>query len=72
LRESNTHYQEFDAFQQKNIFTMARTTGETGGVLFYELGPNRPDLILKDLVKIFHPDLLTNEAFTFFKPLAFE
>ena len=72
LRESNTHYQEFDAFQQKNIFTMARTTGETGGVLFYELGPNRPDLILKDLVKIFHPDLLTNEAFTFFKPIAFE
>jgi iron complex transport system substrate-binding protein len=51
---------------------MARTTGETGGVLFYELGPNRPDLILKDLVKIFHPDLLKDENFTFFKPLAIE
>lgn len=72
LTESNTHYQEFDAFQQKNIFTMARTTGETGGVLFYELGPNRPDLILKDLVKIFHPNLLKDEDFTFFKPLAIE
>ena len=72
LTENNTHYQEFDAFQEKNIFTMARTTGETGGVLFYELGPNRPDLILKDLVKIFHPDLLKDKDFTFFKPLAIE
>ncbi|MBZ9778348.1 ABC transporter substrate-binding protein [Psychroflexus sp. CAK8W] len=72
LLESNTHYNEFEAFQEKNIFTMARTTGETGGVLFYELGPNRPDLILKDLVKIFHPELLENEEFTFFKPLSLE
>ena len=69
LLESNPHYTEFDAFQKKNIYTMALTTGETGGVLFYELGPNRPDLILKDLVKIFHPHVFENEKFTFFKPL---
>lgn len=72
LLESNSHYKEFDAFQDKNIFTMASTTGETGGVLFYELGPNRPDLVLKDLVKIFHPDLIKDKEFTFFKPLSIE
>ncbi|MFO7744876.1 MAG: ABC transporter substrate-binding protein [Psychroflexus sp.] len=72
LLESNIHYQEFKAFQERNIYTMARTTGETGGVLFYELGPNRPDLILKDLIKIFHPKLLQNKEFTFFKPLSLE
>ncbi|NEV93379.1 ABC transporter substrate-binding protein [Psychroflexus sp. YR1-1] len=72
LLESNMHYQEFEAFQERNIYTMASTTGETGGVLFYEIGPNRPDLVLKDLVKIFHPELLENEAFTFFKPLKIE
>lgn len=72
LLKSNSHYDEFVAFQEKNIYTMASTTGETGGVLFYELGPNRPDLILKDLVKLFHPELLSDEDFTFFKPLHLE
>lgn len=72
LLESNTHYQEFEAFRKKNMYTTALTTGETGGVLFYELGPNRPDLVLKDLVKLFHPELLENEAFTFFKPMEIE
>lgn len=72
LLESNRHYKEFEAFQKKNIYSMASTTGETGGVLFYELGPNRPDLILKDLIKIFHPEVLENEDFTFFKPLKIE
>lgn len=72
LLESNSHYKEFEAFQKKNIYTMASTTGETGGVLFYELGPNRPDLILKDLIQIFHPEIIENKAFTFFKPLEIE
>lgn len=72
LLESNLHYKKFEAFQEKNIYTMASTTGETGGVLFYELGPSRPDLVLKDLVKIFHPEILENEKFTFFKPLDLE
>ncbi|MFN2260880.1 MAG: ABC transporter substrate-binding protein [Psychroflexus sp.] len=69
LLNNNKHYAEFEAFQNKNIYTMANTKGETGGVLFYELGPNRPDLILKDLVKIFHPDLLSDYELTFFKAL---
>ena len=69
LLSNNKHYAEFEAFQNKNIYTMAKTKGETGGVLFYEIGPNRPDLILKDLVKIFHPELLNDYELTFFKAL---
>lgn len=72
LLENNRHYKEFEAFQEKNIFTMAATTGVTGGVLFYELGPNRPDLVLKDLINIFHPEVTENKKFTFFKPLDLE
>jgi len=72
LLDSNIHYNAFEAFQQKKIYTMSTTTGKTGGVLFYELGPNRPDLVLKDLIKIFHPHLLEDENFTFFKPLYLE
>ncbi len=69
LKNSNQHYQKFDAFQQKNIFGIAHQTGETGGVLYYELAPNRPDLVLKDLVKILHPELELNHELFFFKAL---
>lgn len=72
LLDQNNHYKEFEAFQNKNIYSMSNTVGETGGVLFYELGPNRPDLVLKDLVKIFHPDIFKKEEFTFFKALKVE
>ena len=69
LSESNSHYEEFDAFKSKNIHTYSATTGPTGGLLFFELGPQRPDLILQDLVHIFHPEVLPDYAPFFFKPL---
>ncbi|MGM0635844.1 MAG: ABC transporter substrate-binding protein [Bacteroidota bacterium] len=69
LLDAHNHYAEFSSFQQEKIFTVADIVGETGGVLYYETGPNRPDLILKDMVKIFHPELMEDYEFTFFKPL---
>ena len=60
----------FSIYCFKNkIYTFANTKGETGGLLFYELGPARPDLILKDLIYIFHPELLPEHELFFFKPL---
>lgn len=69
LRVASTHYSQFDAFKNKNIFTFSSEKGETGGVIFYELAPNRPDLVLKDLISIFHPQLLPNYQTTFYKAL---
>jgi iron complex transport system substrate-binding protein len=69
MSTSNTHYKEFIAFKNQNIHTFSNTTGPTGGLLFYELGPQRPDMILKDLVRIFHPELLPEYTPFFFKPL---
>jgi iron complex transport system substrate-binding protein len=69
LEKSNSHYKEFSAFQDKNIYTFANTTGESGGVTYYELGMARPDLVLKDMIKICHPELLQDYETTFFKPL---
>ena len=39
------------------------------GTLYYELAPQRPDLVLKDLIHILHPGLLPNYVPYFFKPL---
>ncbi|AUC83627.1 ABC transporter substrate-binding protein [Lacinutrix sp. Bg11-31] len=69
LEKGNKHYTKFDAFKNKNIYSFADTTGETGGVLYYELGTARPDLVLKDIIKICHPELLQNYTPSFFKPL---
>lgn len=69
MLEANEHYAQFNAFQNHKVYTFASTTGDTGGLLFYELGPNRPDLILKDLIHIFHPEVLPDHQLFFFKPL---
>lgn len=69
LEEASSIYTNFKAFKHKNIYSFSNTTGTTGGVLYYELGTARPDLVLKDLIKICHPELLKDYEPFFFKPL---
>lgn len=69
LEQTNALYSNFEAFKKRNIYTFSNTTGQTGGVLYYELGTARPDLVLKDLIKICHPELLENYTPYFFKRL---
>ena len=68
MKDANGHYTAFDAFKNKTIYTNTIAKGATGGLLYYELGPNRPDLVLKDLIHIFHPSLLPDHRLFFFKP----
>jgi len=69
LEKGSQHYTTFDAFKNKNIYSFVNTSGKTGGVLYYELGTARPDLVLKDIIKIAHPELLKDYQPYFFKPL---
>lgn len=69
MTDMNPHYAKFDAFGNKNVYTFSRKKGKTGGILYYELAPNRPDLVLKDLVKILHPELLSGYEPFFFEKL---
>lgn len=69
LNKASEHYSKFKAFKNNRIYTFANTIGETGGVLYYELGTARPDLVLKDIIKICHPELLKDYQNYFFKPL---
>ncbi|MDB9720758.1 ABC transporter substrate-binding protein [Winogradskyella sp.] len=69
LEKANTLYTNFNAFKNKNIYSYVNTAGDTGGVLYYELGTTRPDLVLKDIIKICHPKLLPEYIPYFFKPL---
>ena len=69
MTNSNPHYDQFKAFQNKNIYSFSNKKGKTGGVLYYELAPNRPDIVLKDIVKILHPELLVGYQPFFFEKL---
>ncbi|MFI0428030.1 ABC transporter substrate-binding protein [Mariniflexile sp. HMF6888] len=69
LKNGNSHHTMFKAFQNNTIYSSISTTGKSGGILYFELGTTRPDLILKDLIKICHPELLKNHDLYFFKHL---
>jgi iron complex transport system substrate-binding protein len=69
LLESNALYAKFKAFQDDNIYTPTTKKGKSGGVLYYELASTRPDLVLKDLIKITNPALLTNYELVFFEKM---
>lgn len=55
LKNEYELYENFDAFKHKNIFGL-----NSGKTSYYEEGPMEPDVILADLVHVFHPELLPN------------
>ena len=69
LKEANPHYTQFDAFKNNQVYSFTNATGATGGVLYYETGFARPDLVLKDIIKIGHPELLKGYKPYFYKAL---
>jgi iron complex transport system substrate-binding protein len=69
LNNANDMFPKLRAVQNKNIFTYVNKQGEMGGIIYFELAPARPDLVLKDLIKIAHPELLKNYELTFYERL---
>jgi iron complex transport system substrate-binding protein len=69
MGEIEPRYQVIKAFQEGNVFTYTQKKGGTGGLEYFELGYMRPDLILKDLMKILHPNLLPDYELYFYKQL---
>ena len=69
MLSANKHYGEFKAFKDKKIYSYSLKKGATGGVIFYEDAPNRPDLVLKDLIYILHPEVLPDYQPAFIEAL---
>ena len=60
------------AAQSGQVWNYDRIVTPTGGVAYFELGVLRPDLVLEDLVKIFHPELMADHAFVFYRPITLD
>ena len=69
MRKAHTAYENFDAFKNEQVYTFAAKKGETGGLLYYELAPNRPDIVLKDILHYLHPEILPDYKPFFFSKL---
>src|SRR5262249_8395968 len=61
IRNADRRYEKFKPFRQKQVYTSDALKGAKGGSTFMELGYLRPDIILKDLVRIAHPELLPHD-----------
>jgi iron complex transport system substrate-binding protein len=69
LIEANGHYAEFKAYDENRIYTFSKRKGDGGGIIYFELGPLQPHVVLKDLIKVTHPDLLPEYEPFFLQPL---
>lgn len=69
MTDSNPHYAQFRAFKEKKVYSFSTKKGAKGGLIYYEMASNRPDLVLKDLISILHPELLPNHQPYFFEKL---
>lgn len=69
LGGANKHYRQFKAFQNHKVYSYSLKKGSTGGIVFYEDAPNRPDQVLKDLIYILHPEVLPHYQPVFIEAL---
>lgn len=66
MAQADQRYLAFVAFRDQNVYTYTHKKGEKGGLLYFELGYVRPDLVLLDLIKILHPDLVPDYELYFY------
>jgi iron complex transport system substrate-binding protein len=69
LKAADQRYSLFKPFMTRRIYNYNARKGAKGGNDFLELGYLRPDLVLKDLIKIGHPDRLPGYELYFHAPL---
>jgi iron complex transport system substrate-binding protein len=69
IKDADQRYSKFRPFKEGNIYTYNARVGAKGGNEYLELGYLRPDIILKDLVKISHPELLPSYELYFHRKL---
>lgn len=69
MGNSEPRYQAFQAWKNGQVYTYTAKKGATGGLEYFELGYVRPDLLLQDMIKILHPDLLPDYELYFYQKL---
>lgn len=72
ISEQDQRFSNFEAFQQQAIYSNYKRTSAKGANDCWESGVVHPDLILKDLAAIFHPELFPHHQFFYYQKLSEE
>lgn len=68
LLQINPNYAKMNVYQKGNIYTISgKEKGSAND--FFESGVVRADLVLKDYIKIFHPNIFPKDSLTYMKKL---
>ena len=60
---------DLDAVKKGRVYNNNARISEAGGNDYWESGTVRPDLVLADLIAVFHPDLLPDHTFVYYRKL---
>ncbi|MGF1490473.1 MAG: ABC transporter substrate-binding protein [Prochloraceae cyanobacterium] len=66
---ADDRYQNFNALRKGKVYNNNARLNETGGNDYWESGIANPDLVLADLIKIFHPQLLPEHELVYYQKL---
>ena len=66
---SDPRYADFAPLENGQLFNNNADVNENGGNAYYEEGAAHPEKVLKDLVKILHPQLLPDHELVFFRQI---
>jgi iron complex transport system substrate-binding protein len=69
MLEEEPRYAGFKAYQRGQVWVYERRLTQTGANDYWSRGVTRPDIVLSDLVKIFHPSLVPSHAFEWYMPV---
>lgn len=67
MKGQDQRYATFQAFVNQEVYNYNKKIGPNGGYDFFESGYSRPDLVLADLIKILHPELLPEYETVYFQ-----
>ena len=69
LGKMDPKYKLFKSYKNGNVYHINKRTNITGGNDYWESGVARPDLLLNDMIKIVHPNLLPEYELTYMDKL---
>ncbi|MFP4068836.1 MAG: ABC transporter substrate-binding protein [Opitutales bacterium] len=69
LLAADPRFAKFEAVKQGRVYNNTRQVTPNGGNPIWEAGIVRPDLVLADLIHIFHPEILPEHELVFYEPV---
>lgn len=66
---ADERFAQFKAFQSGNVYNNNARVNAHGGNDYWESGLTRPDIVLADLIKIFHPALVPDHELVYYQQL---